>query len=176
LADTPRLSREGTVQRLCEHIREQLAQRNGNGAGHWASAEVVEEFMAGARRCLARNREVLRQLRDRYKLGIISNNWGNTEGWCRQFELSGYLATMIDSTLVGAAKPDRQIFQAALDELKLPAEACVYVGDRYECDVLGAKAAGWGAVWVTGAESPPRDEANTPATRIRSLPELLGIF
>jgi HAD superfamily hydrolase (TIGR01509 family) len=176
LADTPRLSMEGTVERLCEHIRKELAQRNGHGTGPWTVAEVVEEFMERARGCLARNREVIRQLRDRYKLGVISNNWGNTAGWCRQFELSGYLATMIDSTLVGAAKPDRRIFQAALDELQLPAEACVYVGDRYECDVQGARAAGMGAVWVTGADSPARDEANTPATRISSLPELLTIF
>ena len=49
---------------------------------------------------------------------------------------------MLDSALVGVEKPDPAIFRAALDALGVaPAEA-LYVGDLYEVDVVGARAAG----------------------------------
>ena len=175
LADTAQLDMDGMVARLCEHIHEQWRGENGDGDLGWAPAEVITDFMAEARSVLERNRKVMQQLAQRFRLGVISNNWGNTAGWCAQFDLEEYLDTMVDSAVVGASKPERAIFQAALDELGLPARACVYVGDRYGCDVLGARAAGLQAVWMgTGDGETTVDETQFLA-RIAQLPDLLDL-
>ena len=49
---------------------------------------------------------------------------------------------MIDSALVGVEKPDPAIFRAALEALGVAPEEALYVGDLYEVDVVGARAAG----------------------------------
>lgn len=49
---------------------------------------------------------------------------------------------LIDSHLVGVAKPDPGIFRLALDELRVSPERTLYIGDTAIFDVLGAHAAG----------------------------------
>lgn len=48
-------------------------------------------------------------------------------------------------------KPCRDMFDAALTALEIPAENCWYFGDSYNCDVLGALGAGMGAVLIDRA-------------------------
>jgi putative hydrolase of the HAD superfamily len=48
-------------------------------------------------------------------------------------------------------KPNRRIFELALTKADLKAEDVWYVGDQYECDVVGAKGAGMFPIWYTGA-------------------------
>jgi putative hydrolase of the HAD superfamily len=55
---------------------------------------------------------------------------------------------VIDSTLVGMEKPDPRIFRMGLERLGVAPEEAVYVGDIYEIDVVGARAAGMAAVLV----------------------------
>jgi FMN phosphatase YigB (HAD superfamily) len=57
---------------------------------------------------------------------------------------------MVDSAVVGSVKPDKKIFQVAMDELQLGPEQCVYVGDNYAWDVVGSHNAGMKPVWLTG--------------------------
>ena len=48
--------------------------------------------------------------------------------------------------MVGIAKPDPRIFQLGLDAAGTTPGETVYVGDSYFVDVVGARAAGLGAV------------------------------
>lgn len=48
-------------------------------------------------------------------------------------------------------KPNPRLFKLALEKADLQPEDVWYVGDNYECDVVGAKAAGIYPVWYTGA-------------------------
>lgn len=48
-------------------------------------------------------------------------------------------------------KPSRRIFDLALEKAGLNAEDVWYVGDKYDCDVLGARSAGMYPVLYTGA-------------------------
>src|SRR6476619_1521509 len=52
------------------------------------------------------------------------------------------VAGVIDSGAVGVAKPDPAIFRLALDVVGVPADRAVHIGDTYQYDVLGARAAG----------------------------------
>jgi HAD superfamily hydrolase (TIGR01509 family) len=85
------------------------------------------------------------------KLGVVSNSDGRVEGALEAAGLRDYFDVVIDSALAGVEKPDPAIFRAALAALDVsPAEA-LYVGDLYEIDVLGARAAGIAAVLLLGA-------------------------
>lgn len=48
-------------------------------------------------------------------------------------------------------KPNRRIFEFALDKAELKPEEVWYIGDNYECDIEGAKNAGLFPVWYLGA-------------------------
>ena len=49
-------------------------------------------------------------------------------------------------------KPNKRIFQLALEKAELNPEDVWYVGDNYECDVVGARNAGIFPVWYVGAK------------------------
>jgi putative hydrolase of the HAD superfamily len=53
------------------------------------------------------------------------------------------MGVILDSAVVGVAKPDPGIFRIALDALNVPADVSVlHVGDSLRYDVAGAVAAG----------------------------------
>lgn len=53
-------------------------------------------------------------------------------------------------------KPNRRIFELALEKAELQPEDVWYIGDNYQCDVVGARNAGIFPVWYTGATSNPQ--------------------
>lgn len=52
------------------------------------------------------------------------------------------VAAIIDSGAVGVAKPDPRIFELALAAVGTTADRAIHVGDAYQYDVRGARAAG----------------------------------
>ena len=132
----------------------------------------VDFFCEGAKESLDRNRRWLATLREHYRLGVISNNFGNTGGWCDEYNLLPLLDVVIDSTVVGVSKPEAGIFHAALTGLSvLPAEA-IYVGDTYSDDVVGAKGVGMWTAWLVGEESKGCPDASLVDVRLAELQEL----
>jgi HAD superfamily hydrolase (TIGR01509 family) len=87
------------------------------------------------------------------KLGVISNSDGRVDQALEAAGLREYFDVVIDSALVGVEKPDPRIFHAALDALDVAPEEALYVGDLYEIDVLGARAAGIDAVLLGNSEA-----------------------
>ncbi len=87
-------------------------------------------------------------------LAIVSNNSGaapeqmKNHGVCWVNDLVDLprVAAIIDSSLVGVAKPDPAIMAPALHALGVPAERVVYVGDTVHADIVGATAAGMQSV------------------------------
>lgn len=91
-------------------------------------------------------------------LGIVSNSDGTVQGQllaaglcyvpAKQTEAAADgagipVGVIVDSAVVGVAKPDPAIFRIALDALGVPASGAVlYVGDSLRYDVAGALAAG----------------------------------
>lgn len=51
-------------------------------------------------------------------------------------------------------KPNKRIFDLALEKAGLAAEDVWYIGDQYECDIVGAKDAGLQPIWYLGAIDP----------------------
>lgn len=90
--------------------------------------------------------ETLQALQSSYRLAMISNSDGRAEALTIQHGLRDYLEFVIDSHHVGVEKPDPRIFTLALERLELSPQECVYVGDVYSIDVIGATSAGLHAV------------------------------
>lgn len=55
-------------------------------------------------------------------------------------------------------KPNKRIFDLALEKADLHADEVWYVGDQYECDIVGARNAGIFPIWYQGAADVPCDE------------------
>ena len=74
----------------------------------------------------------------------------------------------------GVQKPDPAIFARALDALGVAPGAAVYIGDNPYHDVVGARAAGVGAIWVNRGDwrLDRDDDAFTPDLEVRELREV----
>lgn len=102
-----------------------------------------------------------------YRLGVISNADGRMEALLEQVGLRAHFEFVVDSEVFGATKPDPEIFLEGCRRMGLPAGECLYVGDLYPVDYLGATRAGLQAVLFD-----PWDFHVGEAPRIRSLGEL----
>ena len=126
---------------------------------HWRLNEGAEEALDAA---------------SRYGfVGLLSNGFvEQQQGKVARLGLGRWSRAVILSEEVGAMKPDRRIFEAAVEAARLAGAGefgrRIYVGDSWVHDIVGARGAGWEAVLYnpSGAESPG------PVPEIRSLPEI----
>jgi HAD superfamily hydrolase (TIGR01509 family) len=75
---------------------------------------------------------------------------------------------------MGVEKPDLRFFAAILAAIDVPPQRALHVGDVYEIDVVGARAAGL-AVVLVDVEDRSGDRDVTRIRGLRELPALLGI-
>ena len=115
-----------------------------------AIAEWRRAFNAPIGLCRRADAEALgalRHARDRgVVVGVISNSNGSVRRALEEAGLAQHLAFVIDSSVVGIAKPDPGIFRLGLRAAGTTPAETVYVGDSYFVDVVGARQAGLGAV------------------------------
>ncbi|HEU4456090.1 MAG TPA: HAD-IA family hydrolase [Longimicrobium sp.] len=117
--------------------------------------------------------ETLDELRRRgYRLGVISNADGRAEQALDAVGLRPHFELVVDSGLVGIDKPDPRIFHHALERMGVAPAQAVYVGDIYEIDVQGARAAGMRAILI----DPLWKWDDKDCERIRGLHDLLDIL
>ncbi|HVZ19306.1 MAG TPA: HAD-IA family hydrolase, partial [Terriglobales bacterium] len=91
-------------------------------------------------------REQLLDLKQKYRLAVISNADGHIADLFVRVGLADLFETITDSGNVGFQKPHPEIFRAALRSLDVPAEKSVYVGDVYSIDYTGARGVGMNAI------------------------------
>jgi len=75
-------------------------------------------------------------------MAVVSNFDHRLPKILEELEILEYFANVTIPAEVGAAKPDRRIFEAALEGLGNPSRRAIYVGDRAVEDVEGARGAG----------------------------------
>ncbi len=137
--------------------------------------KVAEEFLKKSFVNIEKNLEILKRLKKRFKIGIISNNYGNLKEICRETGLLNVLDVMVDSNLVGAIKPSRKIFFEGLTALGVTPEEAVMVGDNIKRDIIGALSIGMDAILVSSAR---KQGIRVPegVTIIKDTSELIEIF
>jgi putative hydrolase of the HAD superfamily len=82
------------------------------------------------------------------ELAIISNFDSRLYGLMEALGLEQWFSSVTVSTQVGAAKPERAIFEAALAMYQCGPEQAWHVGDSWAEDYQGATAAGLHGVWL----------------------------
>ena len=76
------------------------------------------------------------------RIGILSNASSDLVGFLEEIGLLPYFDFTLVSTIVGTKKPDRRIFECALDLAGVEAAHAAHVGDMYLEDILGARNVG----------------------------------
>jgi putative hydrolase of the HAD superfamily len=84
-------------------------------------------------------------------LVVVSNANGRLRHLFEDLGLAPRLDHVVDSGAIGVEKPDPRIFLEALRVSGARPESTVHVGDYYEIDVVGARAAGLRAVLLDPA-------------------------
>lgn len=118
------------------------------------TAVEVEVFKASWSRVAPGAIETLCAIADQQlPIAIVSNANGTIEADLKAFNICQVgpgagtcVVAVIDSTVVGVAKPDPAIFRFALDAAGVPPERSLFVGDSVAIDLAGARAAGIDAV------------------------------
>src|SRR5699024_11137067 len=85
------------------------------------------------------------------QLAILTNGEENHQLMkIKQLQLDKWIPEqrIIISGSHGYAKPKQEIFDIVEQRLKCDPSKTIYIGDSYEKDIVGAKQAGWQAIWM----------------------------
>jgi putative hydrolase of the HAD superfamily len=144
-------------------------------------------FLAEMARGIARRRlglypsvrEVLDVLRGRYPLAVVTDaQSANALGELHKVGLLGYFDPVVVSGDHGYRKPDRRLFQLALDGMNVAAGNTLYVGNDMYRDIFGAREAGMKTVMFDsdqGSKAHPGCVPDHTITDFRDLPQILGL-
>jgi HAD superfamily hydrolase (TIGR01549 family) len=172
-----------TVDALTTNLEAELARRDAGsgqeGVNVARGQRVASRFLSQMSAAFARNRPVLEALGERYRLGVVSNFYGNLEAVCESSGLGPLFGVMTDSQRVGAEKPEPAIFRAALAALHAAPETTVMVGDSLRRDYEGARRSGMGFIWIApeDVQAAERSAADRPVlAAVSELPGLLDIL
>jgi HAD superfamily hydrolase (TIGR01549 family) len=112
---------------------------------------------------------LLRALRGRVRVGIVSNNLTREQHDKLRFcGFDALLDVVIISESAGVSKPDPEIFRIAMRQLGTTADDTVMLGDAWNTDIIGARAAGLRAIWFNPRHR-PRPEPADDVVEIASL-------
>lgn len=132
---------------------------------------LVDRFVAVSQTALRESRFVLEHLARRFRLGVISNFYGNLARILSDAGIEPLLSALLESSRLGISKPDGRIFELAVGKLGSRPEETLHVGDSYERDIVAAKNAGLKAAWLVGDSRPPA--SSVADLHLRSLDELI---
>lgn len=151
------------------------------------AADRVYEVMSDALvfRVFPEVRGVLEELRQRGLAMAVLSNWDIfLPDVLESLGLRCFFEFVLTSAEVGVQKPAPQVFECALQRAGvlhpgLTASECYYIGDHYEGDVVGARAAGMRPLWLVRDE---RDlvsggtQVEDDVVRLSTLRDLLNMI
>lgn len=127
---------DGIFAAVCAQPGMEILNQAGVAQRYWQLFADVAVLETGAQ-------ETLAALSSRYRLGVISNGYADTQRpRLVAAGLTDYFETIVVSGEVGWAKPDPRIFAHALAALDVTPTATLYVGDSVSHDLVGALGAG----------------------------------
>jgi YjjG family noncanonical pyrimidine nucleotidase len=113
------------------------------------AAQLYREQHQANRSLVTGALELLEALRNRCRLGIVTNNSTAEQlEKLRALDIARYFDAVVISEDVGVTKPDPKIFSIALERIGARAADTVFIGDNWTNDICGALDAGMAAVWL----------------------------
>jgi putative hydrolase of the HAD superfamily len=114
----------------------------------------------------------LEALNERFVLIAVTNGNANLES----IGINHLFRDVVSAEMVGAAKPDRQVFDRAVQVGGAAAEQTLHVGDHPIYDVDGARGAGLRTAWVNRSASLWPDEIEKPEIEVAHVGELADLL
>ncbi|MBW5446220.1 noncanonical pyrimidine nucleotidase, YjjG family [Cohnella sp. CFH 77786] len=167
----------GTVKSIAEVLRNSFRDtlrkddtfHNRLTETYWRYFCAICHFEDGAK-------DVLARVKDRFRLGIVSNGIHEAQRKRLQAgDIGDLFHSIVVSDEVGVRKPKKEIFDIALRELALEREEVLFIGDSLSDDYHGAVNAGIDFCFYNrkNIELPLNHE---PKYIIQWLPELLHVI
>jgi putative hydrolase of the HAD superfamily len=103
---------------------------------------------------------------------VTSNSEGRAAELLEECGIARFFTAILDSGVLGFAKPDRRIFDLASQRLGVPLTRVVHVGDSESADVVGAKQAGAFAIRFDAFVPGARERSTVADERIDDYTEL----
>jgi len=120
---------------------------------------------------------VVTELSANLSLGIVSNGFPDVQyKKLKTLGIEHFFGCIVLSGELGIKKPDPRIFWEATSLLGVEPEECLYVGDAYEADVLGARNARMKVCWFNPRKLQPPQTDVKPDFEIETLDEILKIM
>ena len=146
----------------------------GGAAG--SSQKVADKCYSDVLDVIEIVKEVLTGLKKNYKLGVVSNFYGNLEASLTGLDISSFFDIMVDSTEIDIRKPDPKIFGFTIDKLNLLAENTVVVGDSYDRDIKPAKSLNCKTIWLDVSSWTKPEETGAADLIINNIVEIKEII
>lgn len=134
------------IKRACQQFKHELSREQAlafqtDYVRFQGEIELREEMKEALQFCQQEN----------ILIGIITNG-PTAHQWRKvhQLGLSEWISEehIFISAQVGIAKPDVRLFRYVEQKLGIEPNQTIYVGDSYANDIVGAKDAGWQAIWL----------------------------
>lgn len=118
--------------------------------------------------------ETLTYLQGKYQLHIISNGFKeSTEYKVKNTNLTPYFKNVFISEVIGINKPDKAIFQHAIDTANAKTEHSLMIGDSIEADVRGALNFGMDAIYFNPNFTKPPEDISWHIHHLEELTKIL---
>ena len=92
---------------------------------------------------------ILPELQNCYRLAVLTDELYNIQvKKVKRLGLSGYFTEIISSEQAGVTKPDKRLFEYALNRLGVSAGESMMIGDNPSADIGGAKSVGMRTAWL----------------------------
>ena len=157
-----------------ERLFAQFDEQSSRATVEEATRMFREKYQA-SRQIVPGTIALLEALRPHVKIGIVTNNiLVEQQEKLRYLGLEAHIDALVVSEEVGIVKPEAGIFRVALERLQCSAEETVMIGDAWQNDIIGARAAGIRAIWLNRYGVPCPDPSL--ASEISAFEPLEAVF
>jgi len=138
--------------------------------------KILNNLWGYVENCIKDSISILELLKPNYKIGLVSNFYGNISEICRDIGIDKFFDVMLDSKVVNISKPNPEIFSLAIKNLNSQPEDTIVIGDSYTRDILPSKAIGCKTVWLNKKSCEDFNKAESADYKITDIKDLKNIF
>jgi putative hydrolase of the HAD superfamily len=138
-------------------------ENSGAAGRHRLVEAVTNSFVRESAAGMSHSRDIVAPLKSRFKLGVVSNFYGNLDRVLEEAKLDRLFTAVADSSRIGIFKPDLGIFEAALKKIQCAPESVAMIGDSLGKDCAPARKLGMRTVWL---RTEPRDGEDSVAADV----------
>lgn len=120
-------------------------------------------------------KEVIPRLKNRYKMAVVSDAWPSLENVFINADMKKYFEIIVISTQIGVLKPDKRMYETAIENLKVKSSETIFIDDNIN-NCLGAEKLGIKSILMSRENYYENKEKYKTMLVIKDLYELENIL